>query len=179
MPPELHGKLARQAEARGISLNKLCTKLLENSLQSEQSWISKKLEQKLQDRIGEDLLSICVFGSRTKNSHTENSDIDLLLVLKSERSIERKLYFEWDKIIENESEEDWKLYSPQFVSLPRTYKEAGSLWLEVALSGVIVYETGDQVTKILEKLRSEIAAGTFERKLTHGQPYWTRKEVNP
>jgi len=176
LSPELHLSLARKAKKQGLSLNKLCTKLLEDSIQNSDHWIPLSLLNEVQKTFGNQLLSILAFGSRARSTNTTASDLDLLIVLKSERSIERKLYFEWDEMIEGSLIENAELYSPQFVNLPTSQKDAGSLWLEVALDGIIIYEKGSQVSQFLSKLKAEIAAGSFERKLTHGQPYWIRKD---
>jgi len=174
--PELHERLIRRAKDQGISLNKLCASLLDDSSPNPTGWIPQKLQQKIIKTLGADLLAIFVFGSRAKNTHTAQSDLDLFLVLKSERSIVRKLYFDWDEMIASEPQENWQIYSPQFVSLPQPPQSVGSLWLEVALDGILIYESGGLVSSIIKKLKTEIAEGAYERKLTHGQPYWTRKD---
>ncbi len=160
----------------GKSLNQLCLDLLKQSVSLNTFQLPKKLQASVLTKWASTLKAIVLFGSKVRQTETSASDIDLLLVFDSQAPIHRELYREWQTLIDSLRDKSLEKYSPQFVSLPETARQAGSLWSEVALEGVVIWESGSEVSRILREIRSRIASGEMVRKLTHGQPYWVRKD---
>lgn len=177
LKPELHSRLKRKASAQSLSLNQLCAELLERSLDDHSQELPEALLTALRNFWGSRLDAILLFGSKARKTNTPSSDIDLLLVMSENTPITRQLYFEWDTIVEQEPTLKSEHYSPQFVSLPAELEGIGSLWLEVALEGKLLWEQGSQVSQRLNQIRNAIAQGHFKRQLTHGHPYWIKKEL--
>ena len=122
------------------------------------------------DFFRETLFGIVLFGSAARGDDNESSDIDLLLIVNL--PINRKLYSKWDQELNSIVSEK---FSPHFVNIPQNPLQSGSIWLEAAMDGVICYDPNGLVSSFLKELRGLIAEGIFERKLSHGHPYWARR----
>jgi predicted nucleotidyltransferase len=124
-----------------------------------------------------DIKAIILFGSVAKGIENESSDCDILLVMSDKIKISRSLYTIWDNEIENKITPEMSMgkeISPHFVSLPKEVSDAHSLWLEVAISGILLWRKDLEIEFFLQNIRSNIANGNLKRKLTYGQPYWIR-----
>lgn len=168
IPPDLHTQLKRAAEREQTSLNQYITQQLLQ--QTSQSTI---ISQTLTKVFGDALLGVIVFGSSVRGEARQNSDIDLLIVLDSERAITRELYSLWDAKIEGKL---GSVYSPQFSHLPKDFMNPSSLWLEIALEGEVLLDNSGRLRGTLTSVRDRIASGQFLRKYSHGHPYWVRRE---
>lgn len=182
--PALHARLQSMSLKRHISLNRLCVEQIQAiSGVGPSSGIGEvrfgipvgELKTTLQE-AGIRLHGCVVFGSAVRGELSEKSDIDLLLVLKAEETLTRDLYDEWRKKIEPHLKSKvTKEVSPQFVTLPNSPAESGSLWYEVAIQGSILWDEDNEVSRFLRQVREWIAAGNAQRKVSHGHPYWVRK----
>lgn len=94
----------------------------------------------------------------------DTSDTDLLLVFSADTEITRALYRKWD----GEADPDLSLHCVTFPKRDRT----GSLWLEVALDGIVLWERDSAVSEVLRRLKREIAEGNYVREKVHGHGYW-------
>lgn len=166
LAPEFHRALKDEARRNGESLNSLCLRKL-------QSVPSSSLQGDVISQITDEFkpLGIVLFGSMARGDATTKSDIDLLIILPEEIPISRALYQRWDQRIKNADR-----YSPQFVHLPKTGEAIGSLWLEVALDGDILFAGDGRIKNSLLRIRSQIAEGKYLRKISHGHAYWVRRE---
>jgi predicted nucleotidyltransferase len=120
-----------------------------------------------------------LFGSMAKGIETDTSDCDLLLVLSSDSSISRSLYKKWDEEVLDKitlTMSKGREISPHFVRFTNNFEDIHSLWLEVAISGIVLWSHDLETELLLQKIRLAIANGRFVRKTTHGQPYWIRNE---
>jgi hypothetical protein len=105
-------------------------------------------------------------------SDLRGSDTDLLLVLAPGVKLSRDLYRHWDEITARQPGSLPAHLSPHFSRLPAAPSEAGGLWLEVALEGIVLWERAPSVSSTMAQLREFIAAGGATRKVCHGAPYW-------
>ncbi len=121
------------------------------------------------DAFRESLFGIVLFGSAARGDDMESSDIDLLIIVNL--PLNRKLYSKWDQELNSIVSEK---FSPHFVNIPQDPHQSGSIWLEAAMEGVICYDPNGLVSTFLKELRGLIAGGVFERKWSHGHPYWAR-----
>ena len=172
--PAVHRSLKIQAQTLGISLNELCASKLSSSLKEKdnQALANDKLLSQLFLEFGEDLNGIILFGSVANGSARANSDVDYLVVLSESIKITRSLYGNFDYDLKDSA---GRLISLHFVHLPSSPSEAGSIWLECSLSGIIIFDPLSKIHRTLSEIRLHISSGTVVRKETHGQGYWVRK----
>lgn len=181
--PSLHRRLKAAAQKREISLNRLCAQLLGQSMSQAgangrfgtqasiavNAPLNADLIGKLRKEFGDAMYGVVLFGSVARGQALDNSDLDLLIVLAPGQSICRALYTRWETAISADPH-----VSPQFVSLPRSPSAAGGLWFEVALEGIVLWETRFVVSNFLRQVREQIAAGQIRRQSVDGHPYWVR-----
>jgi len=167
LDPETHQSLKEEAKAHGESLNSLCLRKLKGGANTA-------VGSEITDRIVQEFApeGLVLFGSVARGEASARSDVDLLIVLPQEVPISRKLYQQWDEVFRHVGDK----YSPQFVHLPKTQEVIGSIWLETALDGEILYDEKKLVKSVLIKIRSQIAEGRYLRKVSHGHSYWIRQE---
>jgi predicted nucleotidyltransferase len=164
----LHAVLKRAAEAEGISLNEFCARKL--ALPSGTVAAPAVDAIRSACRVGgAALVGVAVFGSWARGEMATGSDVDLLIVIDGSQPIERGLYRKWD---DEPVEWDGHPVEPHFVHLPASEAPLSSVWAEVAIGGVILYETDFAVSRQLVAIRQKIAEGRIIRRLIHGQPYW-------
>ncbi len=178
IPPALHKELATKARREGLSLNVFCLHLISTAM--HRSLLTVPWKDKLETVVtylkkyhGKALLGVIVFGSRVTGEATDDSDLDLLIVLDNRIPIRRGLYRGWDR---DSPQIGVGLLDPHFTHLPNHVYEAGAVWLEAATSGEIVYDPQHRIQKILMTLQQPIASGTIRRGWSHGHPYWTRND---
>jgi hypothetical protein len=135
---------------------------------------AQELANALTREWGNDLIGIVLFGSAARGEATAGSDIDILIVLEAGCSITRALYDRWDGMIRSRGNRTDERVSPQFVVLSSDPSQVGSLWLEVAREGIIVFDPGGRVARFLVALRDYILSGAVSRRTAHGHPYWVR-----
>lgn len=169
--PKLHSILRKRSEKEGISLNTLCSDILSSAsdkssfISSPNSeFISKLFFDKLLETWKNKLCGIILFGSVARQEQTDSSDIDLLLVLKNEVDLTRELYREWDNFYKDYKQS----ISPQFVKLPKNIDEASGLWYEVAIQGIVLWQSDKHIFYILQDLREAITQGKMTRHFSHG-----------
>jgi len=173
----LHARVRRLARERGVSLNEYCRNAIERCAEGaaptgpigdpESPWVAWARRV-----VGDRLEGIVLFGSQARGEARENSDVDLLVVVAKDVELSRELYRQWDLLGMD------RRVSPHFVHEPESVQDAGSVWYETALDGVIVYERDRSVTQFLQAVRRAIAAGRLRRRSAHGHPYWV-KETEP
>ncbi len=115
------------------------------------------------------ICGIILFGSHVRGEGLKHSDIDLLIVLKDEVELTRELYSEWDRNFLK-----YKDISPQFVKLPKDPLGAGGLWYEVALEGIVLWQSDNRILQFLWHLRQVIASRKVIRSFSYGHPYWIK-----
>ena len=173
IPPELHGDLKAAAARAGVSLNFYCRSILTAAVRGggTGSMITTALLAALTAEFDEALVGLVVFGSRIRNEHTATSDIDLLIAVSESVAVSRALYTRWDTAVDA-VQADVGVVSPHFAHLPSAHAAVGSLWLEVALHGVVVLDPTGVVARTLARVRDRIAAGEVRRRVAYGHPYW-------
>lgn len=174
MPPTLHQKLAKWAMQEGVSLNKVCTQLLESGLRhthEEPAWQRAAMEllPLLQERFGGKLLGVALFGSQVSGEATARSDLDILIVLDRSIPIHRSLYRWWEEAVPYKREPE---RAPHFVHLPVKPRTAGSLWFEITLKHKILYQKKRCLDRIFRELQQLIDSAQIRRESVHGHPYW-------
>jgi predicted nucleotidyltransferase len=175
-------RLQARAKKSGVSINMYINQILSDHStpvsKSARDSSSQFLKPILEASFSSELVAILLFGSVAKGFDSESSDVDLLLVMDSRTKITRSLYATWDKEIEGRLDRiyfDGREVSPHFTSLPKDLADFHGLWLEVAISGIVLWRKDNRVDNLLINIRTEIASGAFKRKESHGHPYWLRE----
>jgi predicted nucleotidyltransferase len=182
IPKELHRRLKNDAFESGQSLNEVCLKKLEAEGASDSldqpnlvSLIPQGIRDRIRDLWGAKLIGLILFGSAARGEMTAESDIDLLIVFESEFQISRGLYRDWDRILETRDiDAGGRPISPHFVSLPKGVSDAGGLWYEVAIEGVIIWESNLRISRFLQNIRRAITSRQIERIAHQGYSYWIK-----
>ena len=176
--PELHQELRRLAGDLGISLNEYCKNSLTHAI-NRKSDASESAEWLLETKKiwGSELRGVVLFGSAARGELRADSDIDLLIVLGQGAKVTRGNYSLWDAEVGELADEHFgrRVVSPHFVKLPQDSHKVGSIWLECAIDGVVLFEEGEIITQVLRKIREHIASGSVVRKLANGHPYWVKR----
>jgi len=174
LPSGLHARLKSCAEAQGVSLNQLCVSMLEAGLRGPGLNLMSNWPETgdVLEAWREELEGLLVFGSSARRETWASSDLDLLLVVRPGVELARGLYRRWDEFAQSRG---WSArLSPQFARLPGSENDAGSLWLEAAVDGILVWDRDLRVSRFLGILRLALAEGKMTRRYVHGQPYWVK-----
>lgn len=183
--PGLHRSLRDLAAKRGQSLNRLCAEAFERAVcptigaESRPAAGTGTPLKLLADEcirvFGKDLLGVVLFGSVARGEAFPGSDLDILLVMDRCRPIHRDLYSRWEEALSSFTERSSpRDVGPHFSHLPGSPRQAGSLWLEIAIDGIVLWERAGEVSAALRDLRAHIAGGEIRRRVRHGHPYWVR-----
>lgn len=180
LPAPLHGALKAEANKRGITLNKLCLQALRRGLaeadpEPVSAWPA--LRRILESSIGPRLCGAVLFGSRARGDAARCSDTDLLLCLAPGERLTRGLYAEWDALAARQPDAFPPGLSPHFSRLPASPESAGSLWLEVAVDGIVLWDPHQTVSRFLAGVRRYLLGGKAVRKESYGVPYWVRGDA--
>ena len=181
--PEIHSSAKRRAAQLDISLNELCLRALEAYLTQDTMFsthtttmedpdisLEGNFVRRAKQHMGNDLKGLLLFGSTARGESRDGSDVDLLIVVGRELTLTRQLYTRWDR------EFTEGRLSPHFTHLPSSLEHTGSIWFEVAVDGILLFERERSISRFLSKIRRAIATGLLVRKTAYGHPYWLRNE---
>ena len=180
VPPALHRALRRGARAKGTSLNRYCRDALEAAVDGEPgretAW--QRAAGAIVREVGGGLEAVVLFGSRARGHDGPDSDVDLLLAVAPDAPLGRERYVAWDERLAGAPEIQalGTRVSPHFARLPAEPPGraggGGTLWLEAALHGIVLWQRTDAPSRWIGDAREMMAAGALLRRLAHGQPYW-------
>ena len=167
--PHVHAALRAAAEAAGMSLNEYCARTLAATSTNLGTSSAADAVERAAEMFGASLVGVALFGSWARDEMSATSDVDLLVVLNDTAPITRELYRRWD---EDPLRWEGRPLEPHFVNIGGAARRPAGLWAEVAVDGVVLFESGFQLSKRLARLRRDIAAGRLVRRVASGQPYW-------
>lgn len=193
VPPSLHRTLRGRAKAAGTSMNRFCHAVLKAAVDDDGFPVASgtvvgahgrslwhAMAAAVVRELGDELEAVAVFGSRARGHAGPGSDVDLLLALSDGATLDRKRYAEWDRTLAVAAEIKalGAQVNPHFARLPTgrpgTDDGGSSLWLEVALHGIVLWQRTSSLSQWTGDAREMMAAGVLRRRLAHGQPYWLR-----
>ena len=166
--PGLHADLRDAAKVAGLSLNEYCARRLALPMSPLAVDCADAVAQAA-ELVGEALLGVVAFGSWARQELARESDIDLLIVVDEKLAIGRWLYAKWD---ERPLSHDGHSVEPHFVHPPPSYRRISGTWAEVAMDGIVLFERGLTVSRLLVALRRRVVSGALVRRRLHGQSYW-------
>ena len=164
----LHAALRAGAAAAGTSLNDYCArKLAAPGLLPVGP--AGEVVARCARQIGDALSGVVAFGSWARSAAAAGSDIDVLIVVDGGVRLTRSLYRPWD--VEPLVWEGHRV-EPHFVHAPADRGRPSSLWLEVAVDGLVLHDRDLEVSRLLASIRARIVESGMRRQWSHGQPYW-------
>jgi predicted nucleotidyltransferase len=167
----LHAALRNAANESGVSLNDYCARKLAAPVGNVVALGEGTAAiERAAHLFGPKLVGVAAFGSWAREELSESSDVDLLVCVESSVALTRALYRRWD---EHPTTWNERTLEPHFVHLPQSEARVGSVWAEVALDGVVLFERDFRISSKLVQVRHEILSGKIVRRIVHGQPYWT------
>lgn len=170
---KLHERLCSVASRENVSLNQKCIELLSqvdtNSKCTDDDVL--RIRASVNQMFNNSLIGIVLFGSTARGESRTTSDIDLLIVIENSINLNRSLYRKWDEFIAPHLADN---ITPHFVHIAPQSAQVGSLWLEVSLDGVVLFETEKLISNCLRRIRQNIADGHYTREINNGHPYWVR-----
>lgn len=166
--PELHATLRRAAQDADLSLNEYCARKLA-ALGNRGIGPFEEAIRQASTTFGKQLVGVVVYGSWARDELAERSDVDLLVVLSADLAITRELYRAWDA-----SPLHWGSHAvePHFVYVPDENARITGTWAEVATEGIVLFERGFEISRLLVRIRRRILARQLTRRRAQGQPYW-------
>ncbi len=132
--------------------------------------------QALRAGLGDDLVAVALFGSRARGEATPESDWDVLVIARNlpERVMKRHA------LLKGLVPDTW--YDNLSI-LGRTPQEFEShlpaLYLEIALDGIVLFDTDGYLTQRLAKLRAAIERLGLERQMEGGETRWRWRSHPP
>lgn len=168
IPPSLHAVLREAAAEAELSLNAYCARKLaspgENGGGGSAEIVTRAAEQ-----FGPDLLGVLAYGSWARGEVTDDSDVDVMIVVDPAVPIVRGLYRRWD---EDPPTWEGRTVEVHVVHPPPEEAPPTALWAEAALDGIVLFERGYDLSRTLTRIRHAIARGAVRRRRVHGSPYW-------
>ena len=166
--PELHAALRRAAKDAGLSLNEYCARKLAAPENRSAGPFEEAIRQ-ASTTFGKQLIGVVAYGSWARDELTERSDVDLLVVLSPDLAVTRELYRNWDA-----APLHWGSHpiEPHFVHMPDDDARVTGAWAEVATEGIVLFERGFEMSRLLTRIRRRMLARRLVRRRSQGQPYW-------
>ncbi|HOT06808.1 MAG TPA: nucleotidyltransferase domain-containing protein [Methanotrichaceae archaeon] len=138
-----------------------------------------------QEKLGDNLVSIALYGSVARGQATPSSDIDLFVVLQEAPSgmlNRRRLLQPVRDSLMPELEELWVqgIYA-DFIEVIRTRTEAQQfhpLYLDMSQEAVLLYDRDRFLETLLEKVRERLQRAGAERRLVGRYWYWDLKRAD-
>ena len=152
-------------------------------LEKEKKHIYKQLVHECRNKYGEDLVTVSVFGSVARNTHTQFSDIDLLIIvrdlprgrmnrIRDFEAVEKSL----KPVLNEAKQQGWDTHLSTLLKTPEDVALGGYIYLDMVDDAVILYDKNgffrDFLTGYKQKLENYNA-----RKIPYkGAWYW---EIKP
>lgn len=121
------------------------------------------------ERLGEDLVALALFGSQARGEARPESDWDLLLVAHHlpERSLQRHFF------LKSILPEDWRAQISFLAKTPEEFESSlPSLYLDIALDALVIYDPQGYLRERLRGLQQQIARLGLRRERSDGDWVW-------
>lgn len=137
----------------------------------------------LKEEFKDDLISVVVYGSVARGDNRNDSDVDLLIIMKNlpkDSMLKRIRLFETKVEDKLNLDEYWKMgYYISLSPVLKTPEEAekfSPLYLDMVYDAVILYDRNYFFTRILQKLRDRLKELGAERVRMGKKWYWVLKK---
>jgi len=137
----------------------------------------------MKEEFKDDLISVVVYGSVARGDNRNDSDVDLLIIMKNlpkDSMLKRIRLFETKVEDKLNLDEYWKMgYYISLSPVLKTPEEAekfSPLYLDMVYDAVILYDRNYFFTRILQKLRDRLKELGAERVRMGKKWYWVLKK---
>jgi nucleotidyltransferase len=137
----------------------------------------------MKEEFKDDLISVVVYGSVARGDNRNDSDVDLLIIMKNlpkDSMLKRIRLFETKVEDKLNLDEYWKMgYYISLSPVLKTPEEAekfSPLYLDMVYDAVILYDSNYFFTRILQKLRDRLKELGAERVRMGKKWYWVLKK---
>ena len=119
----------------------------------------------LEQQLGHDLVAVVLFGSHARDDHREESDWDLLVIARNLPESP----FERGRRLRSWLPPARRAQVSLLAKTPQEFEAAiPDLWLDIALDGIVLYDSSGYAAERLEQLRHLIARkGLVRERLGH------------
>ena len=133
----------------------------------------RPLVESLRDGMGQNLIALVLFGSRSRGAQRRASDWDIFVLARSLPVSPMKRYARL-RSLRNEEPEG----GVSFLAKTQIEFEEGfpSFYLDLALDGVILYDTGGYMEAKLERIKEIIKETGLKRERIPGGFFWDWKK---
>ena len=129
----------------------------------------QELVMAFQQGLGERLVALVLFGSRARGEADETSDWDVLLIARHlpEKTFQRHLE------IKSMLPVPWRARATVLARTPEEFEShLPSLYLDIALDGIVLHDTDQYMTKRLASLRRLIKKRGLRRESLQRETIW-------
>ena len=137
----------------------------------------------MKEEFKDDLISVVVYGSVARGDNRNDSDVDLLIIMKNlpkDSMLKRIRLFETKVEDKLNLDEYWKMgYYISLSPVLKTPEEAERFsppYLDMVYDAVILYDSNHFFTRILQKLRDRLKELGAERVRMGKKWYWVLKK---
>lgn len=137
----------------------------------------------MKEEFKDDLISVVVYGSVARGDNRNDSDVDLLIIIKNlpkDSMLKRIRLFETKVEDKLNLDEYWKMgYYISLSPVLKTPEEAEKFsppYLDMVYDAVILYDSNHFFTRILQKLRDRLKELGAERVRMGKKWYWVLKK---
>lgn len=137
----------------------------------------------MKEEFKDDLISVVVYGSVARGDNRNDSDVDLLIIMKNlpkDSMLKRIRLFETKVEDKLNLDEYWKMgYYISLSPVLKTPEEAEKFsppYLDMVYDAVILYDNNYFFTRILQKLRDRLKELGAERVRMGKKWYWVLKK---
>jgi len=125
--------------------------------------------QAMKQGLGADLVAVVLFGSQARGEADANSDWDLLLLARRLPEKPWQRHTQLKRLLP----EAWRGRVSLLAKTPAEFEaHLPALYLDVALDGVVLYDTGDYMAQRLAYLRELLARRGLRRERAGGEMTW-------
>lgn len=142
-----------------------------------------KLLDELLFALGDNLVSLIVYGSVARGQMRKDSDMDLLVISKGLPTSRFERIRVFDMVEDTLTEDLEKLYKNGYaitlspvIKTPEEAQKISALYLDIVEDGVIIYDKENFFEKILERLSRNLEKLGAERVWIGRKWYWRLKK---
>ena len=142
----------------------------------------ERLVKLLEDKFGDRLVSVVLYGSVARGDNRKDSDVDLLVVIKDlPKSVtERQELFmevekELDDYVERLMDEGYYITLSPVLKTPEEASRFSPLYMDMTEDAIILFDRDDFFRNVLERVKKRLEELGFERVWISKKAWYWRK----